>query len=78
MTMLYPIVLETEESGAVSAYVPGLPVHAAAETHVKAERAIRAVLTELNAHPATPRRTGPSYWPRRHCRLAARRLRRDV
>lgn len=52
MTMLYPIVLETEESGAVSAYVPGLPVYAAAETHAKAERAIRTVLTEyLNAHP---------------------------
>ena len=28
MTMLYPIVLETEQSGAVSAYVPGLPVYA--------------------------------------------------
>ena len=54
MTMLYPIVLETEESGAVSAYVPGLPVYAAADTHTKAERAIRAVLTEyLNAHPAS-------------------------
>ena len=54
MTMLYPIVLETEDSGAVSAYVPGLPVYAAAETHAKAERAIRAVLTEyLNVHPAT-------------------------
>ena len=54
MTMLYPIVLETEESGAVSAYVPGLPVYAAAETHAKAERAIRAVLTEyLNEHPAS-------------------------
>jgi predicted RNase H-like HicB family nuclease len=53
MTMLYPIVLETEESGAVSAYVPGLPVYAAAETHAKAERAIRGVLTEyLNTHPA--------------------------
>jgi len=39
MTILYPIVLETEESGAVSAYVPGLPVYAAAETHAKAERA---------------------------------------
>ena len=44
MTMLYPIVLETEESGAVSAYVPGLPVYAAADTHALAERAIRAVL----------------------------------
>jgi hypothetical protein len=54
MTMLYPIVLETEDSGAVSAYVPGLPVYAAATTHAKAERAIRAVLTEyLNAHPAS-------------------------
>jgi predicted RNase H-like HicB family nuclease len=54
MTMLYPIVLETEGSGAVSAYVPGLPVYAAAETHAKAERAIRAVLTEyLNAHPGS-------------------------
>jgi len=52
MTMLYPIVLETEESGAVSAYVPGLPVYAAADTHAKAERAIRAVLTDyLHAHP---------------------------
>jgi hypothetical protein len=54
MTMLYPIVLETEDSGAVSAYVPGLPVYAAAETHAKAERAIRGLLTEyLNAHPAS-------------------------
>ena len=54
MTILYLIVLETEDSGAVSAYVPGLPVYAAAETHAKAERAIRAVLTEyLNAHPAS-------------------------
>ena len=54
MTMLYPIVLETEESGAVSAYVPGLPVYAAAETHAKAERAIRTTLIEyLNAHPAS-------------------------
>lgn len=52
MTMLYPIVLEKEESGAVSAYVPGLPVYAAADTHAKAERALRAVLTEyLNAYP---------------------------
>jgi hypothetical protein len=54
MTLLYPIVLETEESGAVSAYVPGLPVYAAADSHAKAERAIRAVLAEyLNAHPAS-------------------------
>jgi hypothetical protein len=52
MTLLYPIVLETEESGAVSAYVPGLPVYAAADSHARAERAIRAVLAEyLKAHP---------------------------
>ena len=36
MTQLYPIVLETEDSGAVSAYVPGLPVYAAADTCTKA------------------------------------------
>jgi hypothetical protein len=54
MTMLYPIVLETEDSGAVSACVPGLPVYVAAETHAKAERAIRTLLTEyLRAHPAS-------------------------
>jgi len=52
MTSLYPIVLETEDSGAVSAYVPGLPVYAAADSHAKAERAIRTVLTAyLKAHP---------------------------
>ena len=52
MTQLYPIVLETEDSGAVSAYVPGLPVYAAADTHAKAERAIRTVLTAyLETHP---------------------------
>jgi hypothetical protein len=51
--MLFPIVLETEASGAVSAYVPGLPVYAAADSHAKAERAIRAVLTQyLSVHPA--------------------------
>jgi hypothetical protein len=52
MTLLYPIVLEAEDNGAVSAYVPGLPVYAAAESAAKAERAIRAVLTAyLKAHP---------------------------
>lgn len=52
MTVLYPIVLETEDSGAVSAYVPGLPVYVAANTHATAERAIRTVLTAyLDAHP---------------------------
>jgi predicted RNase H-like HicB family nuclease len=52
--MLYPIVLETEDNGAVSAYVPGLPVYAAADSHAKAERVIRDVLTEyLDPHPAS-------------------------
>jgi hypothetical protein len=54
MTVHYPIVLETEVSGAVSAYVPGLPVYAAAGSHAKAERAIRAVLTAyLEVHPGS-------------------------
>lgn len=54
MTVHYPIVLETEASGAVSAYVPGLPVYAAADSHAKAERAIRRVLTAyLEAHPGS-------------------------
>ena len=54
MTVHYRIVLETEATGAVSAYVPGLPVYAAADTHAKAERAIRDVLAAyLEAHPGT-------------------------
>ena|SRR5689334_14259630 len=52
MTNYYPIVIETEESGAFSAYVPGLPVFAAADTRAKAEQAIRDVLSAyLDAHP---------------------------
>lgn len=52
MSVYYPIILETEASGAVSAYVPGLPVYAAADTPAKAERAIRAVLSAyLEVHP---------------------------
>ncbi len=54
MTVHYPIVLEMEATGAVSAYVPGLPVYAAADTQAKAERAIRDVLAAyLEAHPGT-------------------------
>lgn len=54
MTTYYPIVIETETSGAVSAYVPGLPVYAAADTRAKAERAIRTTLAAyLVAHPDT-------------------------
>jgi predicted RNase H-like HicB family nuclease len=52
MTTYYPIVIETETSGAVSAYVPGLPVFAAANTRAKAEQAIRQTLASyLEAHP---------------------------
>jgi predicted RNase H-like HicB family nuclease len=52
MTTYYPIVIETEPTGAVSAYVPGLPVFAAADTRTKAEQAIRDVLSSyLDAHP---------------------------
>ena len=52
MTVNFPIVFETEANGAVSAYVPGLPVYAAANTQAKAERAIRGVLAAyLDAHP---------------------------
>jgi hypothetical protein len=52
MTHLYPIVLEAEDNGATSAYVPGLPVYVAADSVAKAERAIRSVLAAfLEAHP---------------------------
>ena len=52
MMTYYPIVLETETSGAVSAYVPGLPVYAAADTRRRAEQAIRSTLAVyLAAHP---------------------------
>jgi hypothetical protein len=54
MTVHYPIVLETEANGAISAYVPGLPIYVAADTHKKAERAIRILLTAyLEAHPGS-------------------------
>lgn len=44
MTTRYPIVFEAEESGAVSAYVPGLPVYAAGDTADEAEKAVRELL----------------------------------
>ncbi len=53
MTPLYPMVLEIEDNGAVSAYMPGLPVYAAADTDAKAERAIRTVLTASSRHIPT-------------------------
>ena len=52
MTNHYPVVIETESNGAVSAYVPGLPVFAAANTRAAAERAVRRTLEAyLEAHP---------------------------
>jgi predicted RNase H-like HicB family nuclease len=54
MTAYYPIVIETQTSGALSAYVPGLPVYAAADTRARVERAIRQTLAAyLDAHPGT-------------------------
>jgi predicted RNase H-like HicB family nuclease len=44
MTTRYPIVFEAEDSGAVSAYVPGLPVYAAGDTANEAENAVRELL----------------------------------
>jgi hypothetical protein len=54
MTTYFPIVIETETSGAITAYVPGLPIYAAADTRAKAEQAIRTTLAAyLVAHPGT-------------------------
>jgi hypothetical protein len=55
----YPIVFETEANGAISAYVPGLPVYAAADSQRRATKAIGDVLRAyLQAHPeATARAT---------------------
>jgi predicted RNase H-like HicB family nuclease len=48
----FPIVFEREDSGVISAYVPGLPVYAQGATQAKAERAIRDTLSAyLEAHP---------------------------
>ena len=52
MTSYYPIVIEEEANGAVSAYAPGLPVYAAADSRHEAEKAIRDLLgAYLEAHP---------------------------
>jgi hypothetical protein len=57
MSAHYPIVFETEASGAVSAYVPGLPVYAAADDRRGATKAIGDLLRAyLEAHPNTTSR----------------------
>lgn len=54
MTTRFPIVLEREQSGVVSAYVPGLPVYAQGPTKARAMVAIRRILAAyLEAHPET-------------------------
>jgi predicted RNase H-like HicB family nuclease len=41
----YPVIFETEDDGAISAYLPDVPgVYAAADTRPQAERAIRSAL----------------------------------
>ena len=59
MSTHYPIVFETEARGAISAYVPGLPVYAADDDQRTAARAIGDLLRAyLEAHPeATARAT---------------------
>jgi len=50
----FPIVLEPEASGVISAYVPGLPVYAQGATKARAVSAIRRTLAAyLTAHPDT-------------------------
>jgi hypothetical protein len=59
MSTHYPIVFETEASGAISAYVPGLPIYAAADDQRTAAKAIGDLLSAyLEEHPeATARAT---------------------
>jgi predicted RNase H-like HicB family nuclease len=44
MSASYPVVFETEMSGAVTAYVPDLPLYVGADTMADAERAVRDLL----------------------------------
>ncbi len=59
MTSSYPIVFEVEEDGAVSAYVPDLPLYAAADNAKQAERAIRELLGAYLEEQAARRRRLP-------------------
>jgi predicted RNase H-like HicB family nuclease len=54
MSHYFPVVFEHEANGAVSAFVPGLPIYAAADTRRQAEKAIRQTIEAyLEAHPET-------------------------
>ncbi len=60
MTIRYPIVLETEASGAVSGYEPGLPIYAAAVERLANQLRRRAIVLLGPAgrfSPAVPRET---------------------
>jgi predicted RNase H-like HicB family nuclease len=75
--MKFPVIFETEDSGAISAYVPGVPgVYAAADTMKQAERGITSA---LKAHLRTLAELGqPIPRPRAEVKvlkvLKARRL----
>ena len=47
MTTNYPVVFEQEDNGAISGYVPGLPLYVAADTRARAERAMRELLESV-------------------------------
>lgn len=52
MTAHYPVVIEREDTGVFSAYVPGLPVYAQESTRTEVERVIGQVLAAyLQEHP---------------------------
>lgn len=54
MSAYFPVVFEKEATGAVSAFIPGLPVYAVADTRRRAAKAIRELLAAyLMDHPDT-------------------------
>ena len=53
MSTHFPIVIEPEDSGSISAYVPGVPVYAQGATKARAITAVRRTLAAyLEAHPS--------------------------
>jgi hypothetical protein len=44
MNTYFPVVFETEANGAISAFIPGLPIYAAADTRRQAAQAIRQMV----------------------------------
>lgn len=54
MSAYFAVVFEKEATGAVSAFIPALPVYAAADTRRQAAKAIRELLAAyLVDHPDT-------------------------